>query len=145
MRIRMAHSKSLNLKYFPLKWRSRLATVEKINEFKGVLSNLTQNLLNKRARMKLPLVPDLLAVASRVIWFEPPDQALADPIRFLAYLMNYGTANDIAVVRHYLDLDDFREALDQAPPGIFDEASWVHWNGIVGRNPPPLPRRVIPD
>ena len=93
----------------------------------------------------LPLAPDLLAVASRVIWFEPPDKALIDPIRFLAYLMNYGTANDIAVVRLYLDLDDFRAALNEAPPGIFDEASWAYWNSVVGRDPPPLPKRIIPD
>jgi len=93
----------------------------------------------------LPLAPDLLAVAPRVIWFEPAEKALADPIRFLAYLMNYGTADDIATVRRYLDLDDFREALEAAPPGIFDEASWAYWNGVVGRDPPPLPRRLIPD
>jgi hypothetical protein len=51
----------------------------------------------------------------------------------------------VVVVRRYLDLDDFREALDHAPPGIFDEDSWAYWNGVVGRAPPPLPRRVIPD
>ena len=45
----------------------------------------------------LPHNSDLLAVASRVIWFEPPAKALADPIRFLAYLMTYGTLEDIEV------------------------------------------------
>lgn len=69
----------------------------------------------------LPLAPDLLVVAPRVIWFEPPAKPLAEPVRFLAYLMSYGTADDIAVVRRHLDLDDFREALDHAPPGIIDE------------------------
>lgn len=89
---------------------------------------------------------DLLAVAPRVIWFEPPEQALADPIRFLAYLMTYGTPREIAVVRRYLDLDDFREALEHAPPGIIDERSWAYWNAMVGRYPtPPMPRRGIPD
>jgi hypothetical protein len=89
---------------------------------------------------------DLLAVAPRVIWFEPPEQALADPIRFLAYLMTYGTSREIAVVRRYLDLDDFREALEHAPPGIIDARSWAYWNAMVGRYPaPPMPRRSIPD
>jgi len=93
-----------------------------------------------------PLTPDLLIVASHIIWFEPPEQALADPIRFLAYLMTYGTLEDIAVVRRYLDHDDFRGALDHAPPGIFDERSWAYWNVMAGRYPPPpMPRRVIPD
>jgi hypothetical protein len=93
----------------------------------------------------LPRNPDLLTVAPRVIWFEPPEQALADPIRFLAYLMTYGTLEDIAVVRRYLDLDDFREALEHAPPGIIDARSWSYWNVVFGRYPaPPMPRRWIP-
>jgi len=93
----------------------------------------------------LPCDPDLMALAPRVIWFEPPEQALADPIRFLAYLMTYGTVEDIAVVRRYLGPDDFREALDRAPPGIIDERSWAYWNVMIGRYPPPpMPRRNIP-
>jgi hypothetical protein len=32
----------------------------------------------------LPCNDDLLEVAPNVIWFEPPERALADPIRFLA-------------------------------------------------------------
>ena len=34
---------------------------------------------------------ELVELARRVIWFEPPSRALADPVRFLAYLMTYGT------------------------------------------------------
>jgi hypothetical protein len=94
----------------------------------------------------LPCNSDLLQVAPNVIWFEPPEKALADPVRFLAYLMTYGTLEEIAVVQRYLDLDDFREALEQAPPGIIDERSWAYWNVMTGRYPvPPMPRRVIPD
>ena len=94
----------------------------------------------------LPLNPDLLEVASHVMWFEPPGRALADPVRFLAYLMTYGTIEEIEVVRRYLDMDDFREALDRAPPGIIDPRSWAYWNLMAGRYPPPpMPRRVIPD
>lgn len=93
----------------------------------------------------LPHDQDLLAVAPRVVWFEPPDKALANPIRFLSYLMTYGTIDDIAVVRRYLDLDDFRDALEHAPPGIIDERSWAYWNVMVGRYPvPPMPRRNLP-
>ena len=94
----------------------------------------------------LPSSSDLLAVAPHVMWFEPPEKALADPVRFLAYLMAFGTVEDIAVVRRYLDLDDFREALEHAPPGIIDARSWAYWNTVTGRDPvPPMPRRVIPD
>jgi hypothetical protein len=89
--------------------------------------------------------PDLLDLAPRVIWFEPPEMALADPIRFLAYVMTYGTTRDIAVVKRYLDRNDFKEALDCAPPGIVDAGSWAYWNTVVGRYPvPPMPRQRIP-
>lgn len=93
----------------------------------------------------LPHNADLLDLAPRVIWFESPEQALAEPVRFLAYVMTYGTAQDIAVVRRYVELGDFREALDHAPPGIMDERSWAYWNVMTGRYPvPPMPRRMIP-
>jgi len=93
----------------------------------------------------LPHNQDLLSLAPRVIWFERAEQALSDPIRFLAYVMTYGTLQDITVVRRYLDLDDFREALEHAPPGIIDKRSWAYWNTVIGRYPaPPMPRRVIP-
>jgi hypothetical protein len=94
----------------------------------------------------LPHSEDLLRVASRVIWFEPPERALADPIRFLAYVMTYATVDEIDVVCRYVDMmDDLREALEHAPPGIMDERSWAYWNVMVDRYPvPPMPRRKIP-
>ena len=93
----------------------------------------------------LPHNSDLLGLAPRVIWFEPPERALADPVRFLAYIMTYGTLEDLAVIRRYVALDDFREALDHAPSGIMDARSWAYWNVMTGRYPvPPMPPRVIP-
>jgi len=93
----------------------------------------------------LPVNDDLLDVARHVIWFEPPERALADPVRFLAYLMTYGTLAEIAIVQRHLGLGDFREALEHAPPGIIDPRSWAYWNIMTGRYPvPPLPRREIP-
>ena len=58
----------------------------------------------------LPHNADLLSVAPRVIWFEPAEQALADSVRFLTYVMTYATPEEIAVVRRYVEMDDFREA-----------------------------------
>lgn len=90
----------------------------------------------------LPSNPDLLKVAPRIIWFEPAEAALADPVRFLAYLMAYGTIEEIKVVKRYVSLNEFREALKHAPPGIMDERSWAYWNTRLGRYPvPPMPRR----
>jgi hypothetical protein len=79
------------------------------------------------------------------MWFESPERALAQPIRFLAYVMTYATAEELEVVRRYVSLDDFREALEQAPAGVMDERSWAYWNTLTGRYPvPSMPRRVIP-
>lgn len=93
----------------------------------------------------LPCNPDLRAVAAQVIWFEDPEKALADPLRFMAYLMTYGTPDDVATVRRYVDDADWREAVENAPPGIMDARSWAYWNVMVDRYPaPPLPRRNLP-
>ena len=92
-----------------------------------------------------PGAPDLIALARRIVWFEPPEQALADRHRFLAYLMTYGTVEDVIVGRRHFSEDDFRRALQRAPPGIFDARSWTYWHLMAGRTPPPpMPRRVIP-
>jgi hypothetical protein len=90
----------------------------------------------------IPLNPDTERVARRVVWFEPPAAALADPVRFMAYAMSYATHDDMTVIRRYVSDDDFREALDRAPPGIIDPRSWAYWNSKFGRfPPPPMPRR----
>jgi hypothetical protein len=48
------------------------------------------------------------------------------------------------IVRQHLSDDDLREALDHAPPGIFDGRSWAYWNLKLGRYPtPPMPERRI--
>jgi hypothetical protein len=58
-----------------------------------------------------------------VIWFEPPERALADPIRFMAYAMTYATHRDMRVLRQYVSDGDLQEALNHAPPGIIDPRS----------------------
>lgn len=87
----------------------------------------------------LPPHPDLIQVARRVVWFEPPEVSLSDTARFLAYVMTYGTAEDIAIVRRHIGETGLREALDEAPPGIVDERSWAYWNLLPDRYPPPSP------
>jgi len=91
----------------------------------------------------LPATEALLNVAQRVIWFEEPSQALSNPARFLAYVMTFGTPEDLAALEGVVTQEDLRAALEQAPPGIFDARSWSYWHLKVGRQPPPpLPRRA---
>ena len=90
----------------------------------------------------IPLTHETRAVARRIVWFEPPAEALADPVRFMAYAMANATHADMKVLRRHVSDEDFCEALDQAPPGIIDPRSWAYWNAKMGRYPPPpLPKR----
>jgi hypothetical protein len=94
----------------------------------------------------LPFDAELLALAPRIVWFEEPERALANPVRFLAYLMAYGTHDDVAIVKRYVGQEGFKEALEKAPAGIIDKRSWAYWNVMVGRYPvPPMPQRKLPD
>ena len=69
---------------------------------------------------------------------------MSDPIRFMAYAMARATHEDMKLLRRYVADDDFREALDRAPPGIIDPRSWAYWNNVMGRYPaPPMPKRVL--
>lgn len=92
----------------------------------------------------IPRNPDTEALAARLVWFEPPAEALADPVRFMAYAFARATHEDMTLLRRYLDEDDLKEALDRAPPGIIDPRSWAYWNLMIGRYPaPPLPERKL--
>ena len=92
----------------------------------------------------LPSTPEFKTLSRRVIGFEKPEQALRDPVRFMAYAMTYGTWEDKKILTEYYSGNEFREALDQAPPGIFDGRPWTYWNLKIGRYPsPPLPERKI--
>ncbi|HBH28324.1 MAG: hypothetical protein N839_0005300 [Desulfofustis sp. PB-SRB1] len=90
----------------------------------------------------LPLSPELLRIASRVVWFKEPEETLREPIHFLAHVMTYGSLEDLKEIDDIVGMEDYRETLDHAPPGVFDPRSWAYWNLICGRTPcPPLPLR----
>lgn len=76
----------------------------------------------------LPHSPDLPAVAPRVIWFEEPEKALSDPVRFAVYVMTYGTPEDVAVLQRYLGEDEYsgRPWTTRLP------ASWTNAPGPIG-------------
>jgi hypothetical protein len=89
--------------------------------------------------------PDLCAIAQRVIWFESAEETLRQPKRFLAYLMTFGTVEEILTARKYFSARDFEAVLADPPAGIFDVRSWSYWNGVYDRGAvPPLPQRSIP-
>jgi hypothetical protein len=93
----------------------------------------------------LPVTPELLAVARRVMWFEEPERALAQPVQFLAHVMVFGGVEDLKALQGIVGKDEYCEVLDHAPPGVFDARSWAYWNLVCDRQPtPPLPVRILP-
>jgi hypothetical protein len=92
----------------------------------------------------IPLNEETRALARRLVWFESPEEALADPVRFMAYAFARATHEEMRTLRAHVDDADLREALDKAPPGIIDPHSWAYWNLRLGRYPaPPMPRRRL--
>ena len=92
----------------------------------------------------IPLTPETEALARRLIWFEEPTEALADPVRFVAYALERGTHEDMTVLRRYVSEGDLGEALDNAPAGIIGARSWAYWQARMGCvPPPPLPKRAL--
>lgn len=49
-----------------------------------------------------PLNDTFEKVAKRVIWFEPPEQSLGDPVRFVAYAMSYAAFEDMQRIREHV-------------------------------------------
>lgn len=92
----------------------------------------------------LPNNPDLQALARRVVWFKAPGDAIAMPSHFIAHVLTYGTHEDVRVLRRFVSDDELREALADAPPGVFDDRSWAYWHLKLDRYPaPPLPVRML--
>ena len=92
-----------------------------------------------------PYPDDLLRIARKVVWYDRPEQTLADLDTFLAHLMVYGSASDVAVSGQYVPADEFRRALGNAPAGLFTREAWQKWHEQFGMPVPPLPRRHFPD
>lgn len=91
----------------------------------------------------LPISPELLAVAERVVWFKTPYEALAEPTHFLAHVMTYGRIEDLRVLEGIVGEREFTEVLERAPPGVFDARSWAYWNLKCNRSAGPLPVRCV--
>ena len=88
---------------------------------------------------------ELKEVARHVVWFKPPEKTLSSPDFFLAHLMTHGTYEEVKIAKKYFTKEDFRRALENAPPGVFNARAWAYWNTMFDRVPvPEMPKRHIP-
>jgi len=92
-----------------------------------------------------PYPAELLRVARKVVWYDRPDDTLADLPTFLTHLMVYGSSTDMEVVERHVPLEEFRRVLENPPTGVFRKEVWMRWHERFGMPIPPLPRRRFPD
>jgi hypothetical protein len=91
---------------------------------------------------------ELRPVLKRLAWFEPlRSEAAFDPILFLQLAMAYASQSELDQIRQHFPVEEFRTALRQAPPGLFDRQSWRYWHQALGLGEAgPLPKRpFLPD
>jgi hypothetical protein len=90
---------------------------------------------------------EVRALASRYIWWQSPDEALAFPRRLIAQVMDIGGFEDFLVLEKNFGVEAMREAVLHAEPGWFRPRSWHFWHYRLdltppGAEPPPLPVRT---
>lgn len=92
-----------------------------------------------------PYPAELTRIAHKVVWYDTPDETLADLPTFLAHVMVYGSPADVMVVERFVPPAEFRSVLENAPAGLFTTDQWRRWHERFGMPVPPLPRRRFPD
>jgi len=70
--------------------------------------------------------------------FKSPEEAVRDPVHFIAHVLTYGTHEDMQALRHQVSDEELARAIRNAPPGVFDVCSWTYWNLKIGWYPTPL-------
>lgn len=99
---------------------------------------------NSNCPFVIPLSDATSTVARRLVWFEPPELALKEPLRFLAYAFAHARDSDMRVLRTLVSDNELRFALQNAPPGIIDAKSWAYWHLMLDLgDAPSLPTRQL--
>ena len=90
---------------------------------------------------------DLIPLARKYVWWQPPEYTLRDRHRLIAQIMNIGTHADVEAVRAALGDDVLKHALQTARAGEFSARSWHFWHLILGLATPcmvpALPERKL--
>lgn len=85
----------------------------------------------------------LTGIARELFWWQAPEVSLSNPRRFLAQLMTLGTWQETQLARSAFSRDDFKDALLNAPAGVFDLRSWAYWRNVFGLPEAELPKRSL--
>lgn len=87
--------------------------------------------------------PEIRRIASRVVWWEPPEVVVTREDDFICRAMALGSWEDVNSIDRLYGTRRLRAALGHASPGIFDARSWHYWHHRLGLGPAgPLPTRA---
>ncbi len=90
----------------------------------------------------------LKELAGKYVWWKTPDEAVHNPQRIIAQVMNLGDYNDVLRLTNAFGDAVLRETLTHAEAGQFNERSWHYWHYRFGLaklgEVPPLPARTLP-
>ena len=74
-------------------------------------------------------------MAQKNVWWQPPEETLADRKLFLAQIMTLGTVEDVRWMLAAASGDELRAVLRDPPVGVFNPRSWSFWHLRLGLNP----------
>lgn len=74
----------------------------------------------------------LKRLANKYIWWKTADEALAEPARIVAQVMNMGDYADVQTLAVHTGDDVLKSVLAHADAGQFDERSWTYWHYPAG-------------
>ena len=84
-------------------------------------------------------------LARKYVWWQSPEETLADARLLVAQLMTVGTAEDVRWLLSVASSEDLRCVLRDPPVGIFNARSWSFWHVRLGFDTVPyLPVRRLP-
>lgn len=87
----------------------------------------------------------LKRLAAKYIWWKPTEEALLDPERVVAQVMNIGDFDDVQMLAAQAGDDYLREVIAHAEIGQYNPRSWAYWHYRLGLavpgQVPPMPRR----
>ena len=86
--------------------------------------------------------------AVKYVWWKTPDEALRQPERIIAQVMNIGDYDDVVEMAEKIGEDRLRRVLPHAEIGQFNERSWAYWHYRLGlaqpeQAVPALPKRQL--
>lgn len=85
--------------------------------------------------------------ARKYLWWKTPEQAVLQPQRVIAQVMNIGDYDDVQRLLRTIGEEPFKHALAHAEAGQFNNRSWAYWHYRLGlaqpNRLPPAPQRRI--